>query len=323
MSNETVLPKKPIRKETIPPKESVQKILQQTESPAESKGFAAALRQFLVEHPKYLVAGWSLVALAFLAAIPAAYISWYLLGRQLLEFANKEWWHWLPAFFGFMFLFAIPVWVVMGATWLAGFFADLSLSIQGAEIKEAQKTVEEREQEALSKLEETDEAGLLPLLKYSRAQLDAYYVLGLNQTRRSFSHAVLAMWLGFILLLIGIVLYIAPVENIGLKPPSQDFQTLVLIGALIIEFVSALFLWVYRSTIGQFTYFYRTQMYSHTSILSFRMASTMEREKADDTKRAIIEKVLDATVKPERPPIVGAKGLHTLLSAGTPKATTQ
>ena len=155
-------------------------------------------------------------------------------------------------------------------------------------------------------------AGLLPLLKYSRAQLDAYYEIGLKQTRGSFFNAVLAMWLGFVLLLVGIWLYVGPVEQLGLTRPPQNFNVLILSGAAIVEFISALFLWVYRSTIAQLTYYYRLQMHSHTSILCFRMASTME--KADDTKRAIIESVLGWTATPERPPLPGAKGLRNLMS---------
>jgi hypothetical protein len=216
-------------------------------------------------------------------------------------------------------MFVIPIWVVMGATALTSFFADLSLAIEDAAVQQAQQTVRETEQEAISRFEQTDAAGLLPLLKYSRAQLEAYYAVGLSQTRKSFFNSVLAMWLGFILLLVGIALYVGPVEKIGLKPPTQDFKVLIMGGAAIIEFISALFLWVYRSSTAQLTYFYNRQMHSHTSILCFRIASTMETAKADDTKREIVQKVLDWTSMPARPPLIGAKGLRALLPASGPK----
>jgi hypothetical protein len=264
--------------------------------------------------------GWTVVILAFLLLIPIVYFSWYDLPQRLWKYANQEWWHWIPAFFGYMFLFIAPVWGGMGALALTGFFTDLSLSIEDAAVRDAQQVVRETEQDAINRLELTDAAGLLPLLKYSRAQLDAYYAIGLNQTRRSFFNAVLAMWLGFILLLLGIALYVGPVEKLGLTRPAQDFQILILSGAAIIEFVSALFLWVYRSTTAQLTYYYRRQMHSHTSILCFRMASTMEQP--DETKRAIIEKVLDWSELPERPPLVGAKGLRSLLPTGAPNPAT-
>ncbi len=275
------------------------------------------LRRFLLKRPKVIMAGWILVVLAFLLLAPVLYLAWYDLPLRLWRFAIEAWWHWVPAFFGFMLLFAIPIWAMMGALALTGFFADLSLSIEDTVVRDAQEVVRETEQDAIKRLEQTDAAGLLPLLKYSRAQLDAYYAIGLNQTRRSFFNAVLAMWLGFVLLLIGIVLYVGPVEKLGLTRPTADFQILILSGAAIIEFVSALFLWVYRSTTAQLTYYYKRQMYSHTSILCFRMASTME--KSDEAKRAIIDRVLDWSEKPERPPVPGAKGFRALMPTGVAK----
>jgi hypothetical protein len=119
------------------------------------------------------------------------------------------------------------------------------------------------------------------------------------------------MWLGFILLLLGITLYVAPLEKFGLTRPPQEFNILILSGAAIVEFISALFLWVYRSTTAQLTYYYKLQMHNHTSILCFRMASTMQQ--SDETKRSIIEKVLEWTAAPERPALAGATGFRALL----------
>ncbi|ABM35784.1 TRADD-N-associated membrane domain-containing protein [Polaromonas naphthalenivorans] len=280
------------------------------------------LRQLLLKRPKIVILAWAVVVLVFLLLLPLAYLAWFQLPGRLWAFANEQWWHWIPAFLGFIAIVFIPLWAVMGAIALAGFLADISLSIEHAAIQDAQRVVRETEQDAISRLELTDVAGLLPLLKYSRAQLDAYYAIGLNQTRKSFFNAVLAMWLGFILLLIGIALYVGPVEKLGLTRPQQDFQILILSGAAIIEFVSALFLWVYRSTTAQLTYYYKRQMHSHTSILCFRMATTIQTlEKSDEIKKAIIEKVLDWNEMPERPPLVGAKGLRSLLPASEAKAT--
>jgi hypothetical protein len=277
------------------------------------------LRQFLVRHPRLVLSGWTLVILAFVLLLPIAYFCWYVLPGELWTFAQQKWWHWVPAFFGYLFLFAIPIWAAIGALSLAGFVADLSLAIEDEAVQDAQQAVRETEEDAIRRLEQTDAAGLLPLLKYSRAQLDAYYAVGLNQTRRSFFNAVLAMWLGFILLLVGIALYVGPVDRIGITRPGQDFQIVILSGAVIIELVSALFLWVYRSTTAQLTYYYRRQMHSHTAILCFRIASTMERP--DETKRAIIDKMLDWDDLPERPPVTGAKGIRSLLPSGGSRTT--
>jgi len=278
------------------------------------------LRRLLVKRPKILIVGWSIVALAFLIVIPLAFLCWYFLPIYLWKWANDAWWHWIGAWFGFLMLFGTPIWGVMLAFSITNFVTDLALWVEETAVRKAKQTVHETEQEAINRLEQTDQAGLLPLLKYSRAQLDAYYEIGLNQTRRSFFNAVLAMWLGFALLLVGIALYVGPVEKLGLTRPTQDFQILILAGATIIEFISALFLWVYRNSTAQLTFYYKRQMHSHTSILCFRMASTMQQ--SDDAKRAIIDKVLDWTEMPQRPPLVGTKGLRSLLAAQGPKATT-
>ncbi|MAR90804.1 MAG: hypothetical protein SV765_03895 [Pseudomonadota bacterium] len=284
----------------------------QQRAQSDKNSLAARLRQLLIHRPKLLILGWTLVALAFVLVLPVLYLSWYWGPVELWGWAGKQWWHWIPALFGFLFLFVIPIWAIMGASALAGYVADVSLALEDSAMEKVQTTVRETEDDAIRRLEQSDDAGLLPLLKYSRAQLDAYYEIGLKQTRGSFFNAVLAMWLGFLLLLVGIALYVGPVEQLGLTRPPQNFNVLILSGAAIVEFISALFLWVYRSTIAQLTYYYRLQMYNHTSILCFRMASTMN--DADPTKQLIIEKILGWTQMPERPPVVGARGLRSLLA---------
>jgi hypothetical protein len=317
MSNEVAIKKETDEK----PRTLEQEPRQQEDKPDKGReSLDQKLRRFLVRRPRVLMIGWAIVVVVFLLLIPAAYISWYVLPLRLWEWANEVWWHWIPAFSAFTFLFAIPIWVAMLAGVLTSYLADVSLSIEDEAVQKTRETVRETEQEAINHLEQTDAAGLLPLVKYSRAQLVEYYEVGLKQTRRAFFNSVLAMWLGFILLLVGVALYVGPVEKIGLKVPATDFSILIMGGAAIIEFISALFLWVYRSSIAQLEYFYNRQMYSHTSILCFRIATTMEKSQADDTKRAIVEKALDWTLKPERPALVGGKGLRALLPLGGPKA---
>jgi len=199
----------------------------------------------------------------------------------------------------------------MGAAGLTRIVADSTFTSEAETIAAAHERVRETEEDALGRLETTDQAGLLPLLRYSRAQLDAYYVMGLAQTRRSFINAVIAMWIGFAILLSGIALYVGPVEQFGIRRPSTDFNLLVLSSAVVVEVISALFLWVYRSTIGQLTFYYRLQMHAHTAILCFRIADTMGH--SDEAKRAIVDRLLDSSVLPERPAATGAKGLVALI----------
>jgi hypothetical protein len=272
-----------------------------------------AWRQLLARRPKLQIVGWTIAALAFAALLPIAWLCWYWLPLRLWDWAASEWWHWVPAALGYLFLFVAPVWAVMAASGLAGTLASLAMEGEEAAVRQAQRSIRETEEDAIARLEQTDAAGLLPLLKYSRAQLEAYYAVGLSQTRKSFYNSVIAMWLGFVLLVLGVAFYVGPVELLGLKAPTQDFRILVMGGAAIIEFISALFLWVYRSSTAQITYFYNRQMHSHTSILCFRIASTMEPARADEVKRLIVEKALDWTGTPERPPLTGGRGMRALV----------
>ncbi len=208
------------------------------------------------------------------------------------------------ALFGTLAL--IGLMMSLGTAWSRNAF-----SAESEALKQARDRARAVEDAVLRELENKDEAGLLHLQRYSRAQLEAYYQMGLQQTRRSFVNATIAMWLGFLILLAGISIYIGPFAGWGLKRPPGDFNTIVLASATIVEVIAALFLWVYRSTIGQLTFYYRLQMRSHTSILCYRMADTME--DPDPAIREIIAHLLKTSLAPERPAANQSKGLRTLL----------
>lgn len=52
------------------------------------------------------VIGWGI---ATIAAFSIAYPAWYLILPHLWNWSVEAWWHWLPAFFGFMFLLLAPI----------------------------------------------------------------------------------------------------------------------------------------------------------------------------------------------------------------------
>ena len=142
------------------------------------------LGQFIARNPKLLVLAWIIVAAVFILVLPVAYISWWVGIPYLSAWPSGNWLLWIPAAFGIFMLSFAPPWNLMGAFYLLGYVADLSLSVEEESIRAAQTTVKETELEAIRRFENTDDAGLLPLLTYSRAQLDAYYQIGLSQTRQ-------------------------------------------------------------------------------------------------------------------------------------------
>jgi len=289
-----------------------------TADKVEQPPLSKRLRQYVARNPKLLVLAWILATAALALVIPVAYISWWIGIPYLSIWPGGDWFIWIPAAFGIFMLCFIPLYNLIGAFYLLGYVADLSLSVDEQAIRAAQTNVKETEIEAIRRFENTDDAGLLPLLTYSRAQLDAYYQIGLSQTKRSFFHGIVAMWFGFALLLTGLALYILPLERLGLHAPTADFKLLLLSGAAIIEFISALFLWMYRSTTSQLTYLYDRQMYSHTAILCFRMSSTIDRAKGDETRASIVTKLLEWNAKPERPALQSRTEMAALLPKQAP-----
>lgn len=220
----------------------------------------------------------------------------------------------IPAVFALFFLATLPIWLPIVPASIAKNILGLYIEEQESEIKQKVQEVKEVQTDLESQLEKEDTTGLIPLIRYSRVQLEAYYTIGLSQTQRSFRYSVIAMWIGFIIIGGGIIHYIVPLEQFGINPVGADINVLIIAGGGIIELISALFLWVYRNSIAQLTYFYNRQMHTHNILMCYRIANTMDKQ--DDTKRHIVEKVLERTWVLERPATLGAKGISKLFSRG-------
>ena len=216
------------------------------------------------------------------------------------------WWIWLPELWawGFSPVTWRAILTVLGALYLViiplipvAFAAEPVNVLLNMYAKDADERVRQLIEQAtlgqdeLEKLLQAEDShGLVKLVRYSRLQLQAYYQIGLSQTQRSFRYSVIAMWIGFLVIVAGVVDYLVPetVFNIGARAPAQEFA---LLGGLIIELISAAFLWVYKSSINQLTYFYDRQQLNHNALLSFSVAETMV--KKDAAKLKIIERLLE------------------------------
>jgi hypothetical protein len=189
---------------------------------------------------------------------------------------------------------------------------DVYARVINDEVSRTFDTAREEQGVAESELAMHDASGLKPLVRYSRIQLESYYRIGLIQTQRSFRYSVIAMWFGFFVILAGIVYQMFSLDQYfhpGTDKPDLKFVTLV--SGAIIEVIAALFLWVYRSSIVQLTYFYNRQMHLHNVIFCYRMASSMTSK--DDTIRLIIGKVLDQTWTIDRPATPSGKVVSDML----------
>jgi hypothetical protein len=273
---------------------------------------------FLRNYPKaamvIVVLLFLLFIIVFFAIIGAIFYSWYHFSPKLWDAAQENWWSWLPSGLGFVGMFLATMIAIGIISLIFEQITAFSISIDRFAFFRAQENVKKTEDEVISQIEEKDNSGLISMLRYSRAQLDAYYQMALLQTGKSFWQAVIAMWTGFLVMIFGIFLQTYPVQQIGLVAPDASINTLIIASAIIIELISGLFFWLYLSAIGQLTYYFQVQMDNHTSILCYRMAATMT--SPDETKRAIIMNILERkerNMRPERPPLVDTKELLAAL----------
>jgi hypothetical protein len=217
----------------------------------------------------------------------------------------------LPGAFAVMFLGVAPLYapgvVIFAMLWILRIYADL----ETAKVTQVLDRGSQEQAQIENELKASDPSGLVSLVQYSRIQLEAYYRIGLSQTEGSFRYSVIAMWIGFGVIMVGIVIRVVDLQRLGLQPPDTNISTLVIMSGAVIEVISALFLWVYRNSIRQLTYFYNRQIHSHSVLLCHRIAETMDAP--DEVKKLIVEKVLETSWKQEQESLPTGK---TLLSFG-------
>ena len=260
---------------------------QATEKRKKESGFMAFIRTH--RRMRHL-ALFLLIILAPAFSLLVSYFCWWEWFPSLWSWGfSKISWAAIPAAVGSVYLAITPlIPVAVGGVWLS--------SILGMYAKDADERISQQIDEAMlgqneleKHLQAEDTHGLVKLVRYSRLQLQAYYGIGLSQTQRSFRYSVIAMWIGFVVIVAGTVSYFLPVVNLPTGPaaPTQQFA---LLGGLIIELISAAFLWVYKSSINQLTYFYDRQQLNHNALISFTIAESMVEK--DAAKLKIVDRLL-------------------------------
>ncbi|WP_343635665.1 hypothetical protein [Fluviicola sp.] len=160
--------------------------------------------------------------------------------------------------------------------------------------KKLDKKIEENEQKQkiyIEKIEEHDKSGLISLITFSKLELENYYNIGLNQTQKSYRYSIFSMWIGFMIIMFGIISYMMPLPYINQNLVNGNFQILILGSGIVVELISGLFLWIYKSSLSQLKYFYNRQIFIHNSLLAFAISESMDN--SDESKKIIIEKILE------------------------------
>ncbi len=246
---------------------------------------------------------WLMSILSIFAALLVTGVLAWLLWFELLldlwawgydEFTWRSLVAWLPAFY----LAIIPVFGLLLIPMLIDFWQEYgSVSKQVQSARKAQEKLEEQ-------LLRNDPQKLILIIGYSRQMLSEYYGIAMSQAQRSFRYCLIAMWLGFFILIAGVADHFLPLGQIlstslGLelqfeaanRGASLTPNELVLVTGVVIEFIAAAFLWVYRFSIQQQTFYYQRQLRLHNALLAHRVAEGMTVSK-DDAIKLVVERLL-------------------------------
>lgn len=211
-----------------------------------------------------------------------------------------ELWHWgfNPTTWRSIFSVLGAIYLVIGGIFPFFLVADTIHGIIGLFAEDAEKEFNDKLNEIIKKqnsyedkLEANDDLGLIPLVTYSRIELEQYYKIGLTQTQKSYTYSIVAMWIGLLIIIFGIILYLFPSKITNQELTSGNFQILTIASGIFTEFISALFLWIYKSSVNNLTYFYNRQIFIHNTLLAYKISTSMK--DGDLAKKIIVQKILD------------------------------
>jgi hypothetical protein len=225
-----------------------------------------------------------LILLALTLLVVTVYLAWWKFLPWTVAYANEVPWRWAFAWFLVMLAAFAPMYVAIGA------WAIIAPALQAAG--------ERREKEALGELDRL-EARIrgsddpVDYAVYGRKALNAYYLMGQNQARLSFYIGVAAMLFGFMFLLSGLLVQVLDVTKLPYLRQDSSAEIVTVGGGLIIEFIAATFLWIYRAAIVQLTVYYKRQMLVHSALIAVAVSVKM-----GDQRQAALLKIIDTMVTP-------------------------
>ena len=124
---------------------------------------------------------------------------------------------------------------------------------------------------------------VIDLMLKNVRELREYYIISKRQATNAFSASLIVCFLGFIVYIAGIVVFVISGENALL---------LTTISGTIVEVISGLFFWLYRHAIRQLNIYHQRLGTTEKYLTAIRLVDKMERDKHDDMYKHIIECVL-------------------------------
>lgn len=124
---------------------------------------------------------------------------------------------------------------------------------------------------------------VIDLMLKNVRELREYYIISKRQATNAFSASLIVCFLGFIVYIAGIVVFVISGENALL---------LTTISGTIVEVISGLFFWLYRHAIRQLNIYHQRLGTTEKYLTAIRLVDKMEQDKHDDMYKHIIECVL-------------------------------
>ncbi len=124
---------------------------------------------------------------------------------------------------------------------------------------------------------------VIDLMLKNVRELREYYIISKRQATNAFSASLIVCFLGFIVYIAGIAVFVIYGENALL---------LTTISGTIVEVISGLFFWLYRHAIKQLNIYHQRLGTTEKYLTAIRLVDKMGQDKHDDMYKHIIECVL-------------------------------
>ena len=124
---------------------------------------------------------------------------------------------------------------------------------------------------------------VIDLMLKNVRELREYYIISKRQATNAFSASLIVCFLGFIVYIAGIVVFVFSGENTLL---------LTTISGTIVEVISGLFFWLYRHAIKQLNIYHQRLGTTEKYLTAIRLVDKMGEDKRDEMYKHIIECVL-------------------------------
>jgi Sec-independent protein translocase protein TatA len=158
------------------------------------------------------------------------------------------------------------------------------------EAKEVRKDVDSalerfKQQRAEAKKAASETEDALTQMERNIAELREYYVISKRQARKSFSAALLACILGFLLYAAGILL--------SYDPNGQNVIAYSTVGGSLVEVIAGLFFWLYAKAIEQMNLYHSSLIETQSQLAAIELVPKMDKANRDKAYAYIITKTMD------------------------------